>query len=146
MGLYDTVLVDCTKSGCDGRAEFQSKAGDCSASYYTIDECPIEIYRDIAGDVEPCQKCGTMIAVPARSTITQELRDRVTEIIDSEVIEGLLQTTVDDLAESILDLFSEYIASEFNGAPENPEQIDRRLTEIEASPFPSISYPTIGRS
>ena len=109
MGLYDTVLVDCTKAGCDGRAEFQSKAGDCSASYYTIDVwgnrrsyCPIEIYRDIAGDVEPCQKCGTMIAVPARSAITQELRDRVAELVDSGA---------DDLTESILALFSEFIAA-----------------------------------
>ena len=102
MALYDTVVVDCTKAGCDGRAEFQSKAGDCSASYYTIDDCPIEIYRDIAGDVEPCQKCGTMIRVPARSAITQELRDRVAELVDSGA---------DDLTESILALFSEFIAA-----------------------------------
>ena len=45
MGMYDTVLIKCPK--CDGDIEFQSKAGKCLLSTYTLRDAPEELIDDI---------------------------------------------------------------------------------------------------
>lgn len=61
MGMFDSVYVACPR--CGASTEFQSKAGECSLSIYSLDQAPPEILTDLyeRGDVdigERCPKCG----------------------------------------------------------------------------------------
>lgn len=55
MGLFDSVWIACP--GCGTAIEFQSKAGECTLTYYSMDDAPLKILADIDGDSEYCPKC-----------------------------------------------------------------------------------------
>lgn len=129
MGLYDVVLVNCQKDGCNGHAEFQSKAGDCTLSYYAIDRCPLWLYRSIVGESAPCQKCAARLKVPTRTAITEELRDRVQDVIDDDW-DSL--TSAAEMIDNILQVFAEFIE-----ARENPQPIDVEFDDWGDPIFPA---------
>lgn len=58
MGLFDSVLFTCPK--CEGKVEFQSKAGDCHMATFHPSHVPVRVAMDINGKVEMCQ-CGTYL-------------------------------------------------------------------------------------
>lgn len=58
MGIYDSVVVACTQDNCNGVIEFQSKAGKCQLSTFSINEVPLAIAESINGEIENCPKCG----------------------------------------------------------------------------------------
>jgi hypothetical protein len=55
MGLFDSVWMPCP--GCGTAIEFQSKAGECGLTSYSMDDAPLRILADIDGDIESCPKC-----------------------------------------------------------------------------------------
>ncbi len=57
MGMFDSVYVDCE---CGGRAEFQSKAGECILTCYNEHDMPAEIAADLKGEYSYCDKCNAM--------------------------------------------------------------------------------------
>lgn len=59
MGMYDSVWAICPI--CNHKNSFQSKKGDCSLYDYTQDEVPIEIARDLDGEVTVCSSCGNKL-------------------------------------------------------------------------------------
>lgn len=60
MGMFDTVHVQCPN--CRKNLEFQSKAGRCSLTDYSLQTAPVEILGDIAGDQETCD-CGEVCKI-----------------------------------------------------------------------------------
>lgn len=61
MGMYDTVRAECPK--CNGRIEFQSKAGRCSLTNYDLDSVPFGIADDLDGDTASCEGCGEVYSL-----------------------------------------------------------------------------------
>ena len=61
MGLFDSVYVDCPH--CGKQVEFQSKAGDCSMSVYSLDSAPSYVVRDILNEPMHCGACGGWMAL-----------------------------------------------------------------------------------
>lgn len=66
MGLFDRVWVPCP---CGEELEFQSKAGECCMTSYTLPEAPREIQADIIGDAETCKKCGRLTTIQGLVTV-----------------------------------------------------------------------------
>ena len=60
MGVYDSVTVACPQ--CQRDLEFQSKAGDCMLSKYTIKEVPWDIAMDLDGESIRCG-CGNYVVL-----------------------------------------------------------------------------------
>lgn len=66
MGMFDSIFVPCPR--CNASTEFQSKAGECSLTIYTLDIAPPEILQDLyeRGDCmlgERCPKCSHLFWV-----------------------------------------------------------------------------------
>ncbi len=56
MGMFDTVYVPCQ---CGGRAEVQTKAGECTLRDYDAERgVPAEIAADLNGQTATCRDCG----------------------------------------------------------------------------------------
>jgi phage FluMu protein Com len=64
MGMFDSVFVSCPN--CGHVVEFQSKAGACNLSAYTVDNVPLKILADIDGESKVCPKCQHVIRVTVR--------------------------------------------------------------------------------
>lgn len=67
MGMFDSLFVDCPK--CDGHIEFQSKAGECALSSFTIEDVgrrSPEVAMDLNGQSEACNKCGHVLTIGAQ--------------------------------------------------------------------------------
>lgn len=56
MGVFDSVLCRCPN--CDAEIEFQSKAGKCDMTTYSLRSVPIEIAVDLENTLESCSNCG----------------------------------------------------------------------------------------
>lgn len=66
MGMYDTVLLKCTK--CGGIVSFQSKSGDCCMNTYEFDFAPPEVLAGIYDDHNwSCGSCGKRYSVKLTS-------------------------------------------------------------------------------
>jgi predicted RNA-binding Zn-ribbon protein involved in translation (DUF1610 family) len=61
MGMYDSVIARCPN--CGNIIEWQSKAGKCSLYTFDIEEVPVEIAVDIAGETVECPECGELTTV-----------------------------------------------------------------------------------
>ena len=61
MGMFDTVLVPCSE--CGNTVEFQSKAGDCSLSTFSLTDVPVVIARDLHGVVKRCNDCSSLVRI-----------------------------------------------------------------------------------
>jgi hypothetical protein len=57
MGSFDRVIVKCD---CGEDLEFQSKAGNCDLSTYSLNNIPIVIAIDLNGSSEMCHECGKL--------------------------------------------------------------------------------------
>jgi len=70
MGMYDTVWVNCPQ--CNEEIDFQSKSGDCSLEYYTLDGCPNDVLQDVNRHAPIiCENCQTkvMVDIPNRKAV-----------------------------------------------------------------------------
>ncbi len=67
MGMFDEVLFRCP--ACGGTAAVQSKAGDCSLTYYNANDVPRAIAADVLGKVADCGDCGRSFRVRTRVEI-----------------------------------------------------------------------------
>lgn len=62
MGMYDSVWVECPN--CKTETDFQSKSGDCILAFYTLENCPKNVMKDINRHApETCEKCQTKFKV-----------------------------------------------------------------------------------
>ncbi len=59
--MYDIVIVNCPK--CNKEVEFQSKSGDCGLWEFPLNECPIDILRDVNRHSPYICECGTWFKV-----------------------------------------------------------------------------------
>jgi len=55
MGMFDSVYLRCPH--CGNELEFQSKVGKCVLANYSENDCPAEIGKDLAGEVQHCEGC-----------------------------------------------------------------------------------------
>lgn len=69
MGMFDEVTAFCTKEGCDGIVEWQSKAGVCELKTYSFAGVPPEVAVDIDGDTECCKKCDKPHTIRLHGTV-----------------------------------------------------------------------------
>lgn len=60
MGMFDRFYHRCPNCGRD--VEWQSKAGECALSHYTLADIPKCIAGDLDGQSEQC-KCGKTLTV-----------------------------------------------------------------------------------
>ena len=67
MGLFDSVLFECPD--CSDYIEVQSKAGECSLTEYPAKAVPVEIAKQLEGNIVCCQYCNKNF------TIERDLRD-----------------------------------------------------------------------
>ena len=67
MGMYDCIYVECPD--CGREIEFQSKAGECSCTSYTIHDVPPEIAGDINGKYAQCN-CGKSVQLKVLTIVT----------------------------------------------------------------------------
>lgn len=56
MGMYDYVRVKCPK--CDNSIEFQSKAGPCNLTGYSVHCVPVAVAWSLNGQSQVCDICG----------------------------------------------------------------------------------------
>jgi len=64
MGMFDTVKVPCPQ--CGAYSEFQSKGGDCGLHYYSLDNAPDDVMKDVNRHApNTCESCGTIFEVKA---------------------------------------------------------------------------------
>lgn len=82
MGLFDSVWADCPNDECDGRIEWQSKAGDSYMVGYTLQAVPAAIAGDISGEVSRCLKCGTAVKIEAAIPIPTNVQMRIIPVPD----------------------------------------------------------------
>lgn len=61
MGLFDSVDIECPV--CGKTIEFQSKAGDCDMTIYSLDDAPDSILFDIMNDPIYHMACGHWITL-----------------------------------------------------------------------------------
>lgn len=62
MGMYDSVLVKCTKCEED-YIEFQTKAGKCELVDYSPSSVPMQIALALDGIAESCRTCGHTVTL-----------------------------------------------------------------------------------
>ena len=67
MGMYDTLVVNCPQ--CGSRVHFQSKAGECSLTEYSIFNVPAQIAVDCENDVEICPNCCKPVNLHVQSMV-----------------------------------------------------------------------------
>lgn len=61
MGMFDSYYARCK---CGGKAEFQSKAGDCVlAEYSRYKEPPADVAADLIGQEAACDRCGLPVTL-----------------------------------------------------------------------------------
>lgn len=70
MGMFDSVWLRCPQ--CGAEVEFQSKAGHCALSDYTIANAPPGVAADIIGDSAACTSCGRVVTVAGSVAIHAE--------------------------------------------------------------------------
>ena len=56
MGMFDSVMADCPT--CGKKLEFQSKEGECYCNFYSVDDAPVYVLRDVLNDPHYCRHCG----------------------------------------------------------------------------------------
>ena len=61
MGMFDSVYAPCPK--CGQELEWQSKAGPCILNGYNPSKVPVEVARDITGELEHCSGCNLAYAL-----------------------------------------------------------------------------------
>jgi hypothetical protein len=61
MGMYDSVIINCPK--CNTELEFQSKSGECLLQYYTLENCPEDVFANINRHSPHKCKCGSLVSV-----------------------------------------------------------------------------------
>lgn len=66
MGCFDSLYLPCEENDCHGKAELQSKAGECSMAEYTLLDCPPNIAGDLIGKTGQCNVCGRSIRLAGR--------------------------------------------------------------------------------
>lgn len=62
MGMFDSVMAKCIICG-EGNIEFQSKAGDCSLETFDPERVPMNIAKNIEGDMSKCDECGGVFLI-----------------------------------------------------------------------------------
>ncbi len=69
MGMYDSVIVRCSK--CGAEHEFQSKSGECFLGVYTLEDCPDDVMVNVNRHSPHKCDCGVSIEVdiPSRKAI-----------------------------------------------------------------------------
>lgn len=78
MGLFTFVRHQCE---CGSSVEFQSKA--CKEMEYgehDIEAVPVEVAKDIAGDVEKCFNCGKQYQIKVSPRDISDVSMKVEEI------------------------------------------------------------------
>jgi hypothetical protein len=78
MGMFDSVYVTCPS--CGDTVEFQSKAGECCLSNYSINSVPIEIAAALEGESKQCD-CGEELTLwadilPRKVKMFVQIKDR----------------------------------------------------------------------
>jgi len=76
MGMYDSVTDRCSE--CGNLLEWQSKAGECYCSNFSIESVPTEVAKDINEQVEMCPNCGAchIIEIAPASPLNVQMRVR----------------------------------------------------------------------
>lgn len=59
--MFDTVIVNCPE--CNEEHEFQSKSGECSLRFFTLDECPDDVLMNVNRHAPRICECGTEFEV-----------------------------------------------------------------------------------
>ena len=62
MGMYDSVVVSCSKCNQDS-IEFQTKVGDCKLVDYDHNSVPMAIALALDGRSESCRTCGHTVTL-----------------------------------------------------------------------------------
>ena len=65
MSMFDSLVVKCSK--CGYCIKFQSKVGDCTMHYYSIEAIPDTILADLNGKSEQCEKCGHIATIKTKT-------------------------------------------------------------------------------
>jgi len=79
MGCFDTVLIDCPN--CGEEYEAQSKGGECTLSYYTLENCPMDVLEDVNRHAPfTCDNCKTKFKVEFKTKIIRQIETSVVEI------------------------------------------------------------------
>ena len=70
MGMFDTVWTECPS--CGRQIDWQSKAGECTLTEYTLKDIPAEIALDLNNDTRNC-KCGAVVVFRTASWVYSEV-------------------------------------------------------------------------
>ena len=55
MGMFDSIEINCPN--CKARIEFCTKVGDRKLDWYTLDNAPVELIKDMEGEIFICGNC-----------------------------------------------------------------------------------------
>lgn len=77
MGMFDSVKHKCI---CGETIEWQSKEGECRLHDYDVSDVPVEIAKNIEGEMEVCRSCGKEYIIYISPRMPKSVRMFVQEV------------------------------------------------------------------